>query len=208
MANYFMLGGDGKEYGPIPADQLRQWAAEGRANAQTQVRPDGGGPWTSFSTVPELFDSGFTASGTNPALAQTVSQIGRSSTSANPDDVVKRLASVLAAGSGWMKFLAVLMFIYGGFCVLTITGILFAWIPIWLGVVLWGVASRATQASYSGSESDLAIALDKVRFFFKLYGILFIVGFVVGILFFLLFFAVIGSGLNGFPHAGGINLGH
>jgi hypothetical protein len=112
MANYFMLGGDGKEYGPIPADQLRQWATEGRANSQTQVRSADGGTWTSFRAVPELYESG-----------------------SGSEDTVKRLASVLASGSGWMKFLAVLMFIYGGFCILTITGIIFAWIPIWLGVV-------------------------------------------------------------------------
>jgi hypothetical protein len=209
MANYFMLGGDGKEYGPIPADQLRQWATEGRANSQTQVRSADGGPWTSFSAVPELYESGFTASATHPALAQTVSQIGRSSASAGSEDTVKRLASVLASGSGWMKFLAVLMFIYGGFCILTITGIIFGWIPIWLGVVLWGAATRATQATYSGSESDLGIALDKVRFFFKLYGILFIVGFVFMLVMFVLFSAAI---INGIQHTnfggGGINLGH
>jgi len=174
-----------------------------------QVRSVDGGPWTSFSAVPELYESGFTASGANPALAQLVSQIGRSNASAGSNDIVKRLASVLATGSGWMKFLAVLMYIYGGFCVLTISGIIFAWIPIWLGVVLWGGASRATQASYSGSESDLAIALDKVRFFFKLYGILFIVGFVFMMLMFVLFSAAI---INGIQHSnfggGGISLGH
>lgn len=209
MANYFMLGGDGKEYGPIPADQLRQWAAEGRANAQTQVRPVDGGPWTPFSTIPELFDSGFTASAAYPALAQLASQIGRPSTSTGTDDIVKRLASILATGSGWMKFFAILMFINGGFFVLSIWGIIIAWIPIWLGVVLWGAATRATQASSGGSEADLAIALDKLRFFFKLNGILMILIFVLVFLAVLGSLALIGTGLNGLQHNGmGIGLGH
>ena len=30
---YKILGGDGKEYGPVLADTLRQWVREGRANA-------------------------------------------------------------------------------------------------------------------------------------------------------------------------------
>jgi len=38
---YKIIGADGKEYGPIPAEQLREWIAEGRANAQTKVLPEG-----------------------------------------------------------------------------------------------------------------------------------------------------------------------
>ena len=45
---YKILGGDGKEYGPISADTLRQWVSEGRANAQTQVQVEGGTGWTAL----------------------------------------------------------------------------------------------------------------------------------------------------------------
>ena len=34
MANYTIIGGDTKEYGPISADDVRQWISEGRLNAQ------------------------------------------------------------------------------------------------------------------------------------------------------------------------------
>jgi len=198
MANYFMLGGDGKEYGPIPADQLRQWAAEGRANAQTQIRPADGGPWSSLAAVPELSDPGFAASAINPALAQLASKIGRADPSFGLEDTVKRLASVLARGSGWMKFFAVLMFVFSGIELLFSLGmaIVFVWLPIWLGVILWGAGSRASQAAASGSEADLTAALDKIRFFFKLYGILMIVGFVGGILMFFLFSATIVNAIH------------
>lgn len=50
---YKILGGDGKEYGPIPADTLRQWVNEGRANSQTQVQ-SGGGAWIALGQVPEF----------------------------------------------------------------------------------------------------------------------------------------------------------
>jgi hypothetical protein len=53
---YKLLGGDQKEYGPVSADQLRQWIAEGRANGQTLVQADGGA-WKPLSTFPEFADA-------------------------------------------------------------------------------------------------------------------------------------------------------
>ena len=51
---YKIIGGDGKEYGPVTVDQLRQWVAEGRANSQSQVRPDGVADWQTLGSLPEL----------------------------------------------------------------------------------------------------------------------------------------------------------
>ncbi len=51
---YKIIGADGKEYGPITAEQLRQWIAEGRANAQTQVLPEGAANWTTVGQLPEF----------------------------------------------------------------------------------------------------------------------------------------------------------
>lgn len=51
---YKIIGGDGREYGPVSADQLRQWVAEGRANAQTRVQPEGSTEWVALGTVPEF----------------------------------------------------------------------------------------------------------------------------------------------------------
>src|SRR5579862_5053534 len=50
---YKIVGADQKEYGPVTEEQLRQWIAEGRANAQTQARLDDG-PWRSLSSFPEF----------------------------------------------------------------------------------------------------------------------------------------------------------
>jgi hypothetical protein len=51
---YKILGGDGKEYGPVTSETLRQWMAEGRANAQTQVQPDGTTGWVALGSLPEF----------------------------------------------------------------------------------------------------------------------------------------------------------
>ena len=41
---YEIIGADGKEYGPISFEQIRQWIAEGRVNAQTRVQVTAGSP--------------------------------------------------------------------------------------------------------------------------------------------------------------------
>jgi hypothetical protein len=51
---YKILGTDGNEYGPATADQLRQWIAEGRANAQTQTFVEGATEWKPLGALPEF----------------------------------------------------------------------------------------------------------------------------------------------------------
>jgi hypothetical protein len=52
---YRIIGADGNQYGPISAEQLRQWIAEGRANAQTKVLAEGTMEWKPLSEFPEFF---------------------------------------------------------------------------------------------------------------------------------------------------------
>ena len=42
---FTILGGDGKEYGPVPADQIRRWIAAGRANLETKAKAAGSEEW-------------------------------------------------------------------------------------------------------------------------------------------------------------------
>jgi hypothetical protein len=51
---YKIIGADQKEYGPITADQLRQWISEGRINASTKVQSEGVGVWKCVSELPEF----------------------------------------------------------------------------------------------------------------------------------------------------------
>jgi hypothetical protein len=62
-----MLGADQKEYGPVSAEVLRQWIAEGRANAHTQVQPEGTAEWKPLSALPE-FSAALAASYRPPTL--------------------------------------------------------------------------------------------------------------------------------------------
>ena len=51
---YKIIGADGREYGPVNLEQVRQWLAEGRANAQTRILPDGGTDWKAVGDLPEF----------------------------------------------------------------------------------------------------------------------------------------------------------
>lgn len=42
---YRIIGADGREYGPVAADQLREWIAEGRVDAQTKALVEGAALW-------------------------------------------------------------------------------------------------------------------------------------------------------------------
>jgi hypothetical protein len=56
MANYTIIGGDGKQYGPITGDDLRKWISEGRLNAQSLAKADSDAEFRTLATFPELAD--------------------------------------------------------------------------------------------------------------------------------------------------------
>lgn len=64
---FYIIGGDGKEYGPVGADQLRAWMRENRVTLQTQARRDGAETWAPLGAFPE-FSPG-AAGSTSPDFA-------------------------------------------------------------------------------------------------------------------------------------------
>lgn len=54
MSMYRIIGTDGRQYGPVSVEQLRQWIAEGRANAQTQTYVEGATEWKPLGVLPEF----------------------------------------------------------------------------------------------------------------------------------------------------------
>src|SRR5258708_26070706 len=63
---YKIIGANQVEYGPVSAEQLRQWIAEGRVNAQTLARAEGETNWRPISTFPEFAASFAPAAGPPP----------------------------------------------------------------------------------------------------------------------------------------------
>jgi len=54
---YYMIGGDEKEYGPISAEQLREYIAAGRADASIRVKKEGDPVFKTLAEFPEFADA-------------------------------------------------------------------------------------------------------------------------------------------------------
>ena len=59
---YKVIGTDGKEYGPVTAEGLREWIAQGRANARTKVAAEGTPEWRPLGDLSEFYPALGTAS--------------------------------------------------------------------------------------------------------------------------------------------------
>ena len=53
---FTIIGGDGKEYGPATADQVRTWITSGRANLETKARAAGADEWRRLGDFAEFAD--------------------------------------------------------------------------------------------------------------------------------------------------------
>ena len=53
-ATYKIIGADGRQYGPISVEQMRQWIAEGRVDSRTPVFAVGAADWTFIGLLPEF----------------------------------------------------------------------------------------------------------------------------------------------------------
>jgi hypothetical protein len=99
---------------------------------------------------------------------------------------IQTLSEPLYRAKGWMKLVAVMMIIYGVLTALTIIGIIIAWLPIWMGVLLFQSAGQIDQAYSTNDETALATSLGKLKTYFTIMGILTLIGIVLFVVGFLL----------------------
>jgi hypothetical protein len=95
--------------------------------------------------------------------------------------LVREVSGPLYQARFWMKFAGVMMIIYGGLTALTIIGIIFAWLPIWLGLLLYQAASSAELARSSGEVEALVQSVDKLRLYFTITGIVMLISVIIGV---------------------------
>ncbi len=55
---FTIIGGDGKEYGPVTVEQVQQWLAAGRANLATQAKKAGEDQWRRVGDFEEFSPAG------------------------------------------------------------------------------------------------------------------------------------------------------
>ena len=115
-----------------------------------------------------------------------------------PNDLIKSLSLPLYQSRGWMKLLGVLMILYGAIVALSIVGIIVAWLPIWLGVLLFQAASSAEEAQINDNPEALLAAMKRLKTYFTVMGVLTLIGLLFGVLGF--FLRVGGMMLEGGGH--------
>ena len=96
-----IIGADGKQYGPVAGEQLRQWVREGRANGSSQVQPVGGTEWKSLAAMPEFADVFIFGTGAPPAaVPPPVNASARAS-----NKIAAGICGILLGGLGVHKFI-------------------------------------------------------------------------------------------------------
>ena len=100
----------------------------------------------------------------------------------NPGAVVKDISLPLFNAKFWIKLMGVFMIIYGVLVALTIVGIIIAWLPIWVGVVLFQSASAIDVAYTNGDQEAAVRAMDKLKVYFIINGVLLLIGIIFGVI--------------------------
>jgi|GEM_PF-338779 len=91
---------------------------------------------------------------------------------------------------GWLRLLSVALIVSGIFQLLTIVGILWAWICIWLGVLFWQAAGCAENARERGDRFEFERYLQRTKTIITVSGVLVIISIIMslaGVLIMLLF---------------------
>ena len=115
---------------------------------------------------------------------------------------VKDLSQPLASGKGWMKFVGIVFIVQGALTALSIVGIIIAWLPIWIGVLLMQSANAIERAQLSGDAEALKESLARLRTYFVIQGVLYLVMIALMVVYVMFFGAMFAAMIkNGtFPH--------
>ena len=229
MDNYTIIGGDGKEYGPVSALTLREWVQQGRANGQTLTRrgeesPRPLGELQEFSDLfamgkgsgakaaasgpirlgapmasPASAPSGVSGSPFPEAPSGFLGGVGAGASTGTKEEIAMMLSEPLAKTNFWLKFMAVLQFIYAAFYVIGSfgLGLIIAWLPVWMGVLMWQAANRSREAVMSGDLQSALAAQNKIKVLIIIMGVVTLVTLILAILafFFLMFVGANAPGL-------------
>lgn len=98
--------------------------------------------------------------------------------------MIRELMQPLKNATGWIKFLGVLLIVYGVIMALSIIGIIVAWLPIWLGVLLVRAANNTNTAYYQGNKFAVLAALKNIGNYFTIYGVVLLISIIFVVIFF------------------------
>ncbi|MCD6595822.1 hypothetical protein J7L68_09155 [bacterium] len=98
------------------------------------------------------------------------------------DKVLSSIVYEAGKSKGWLKFIGIITIISGALQALTIFGIVIAWLPIWMGILLLQTGKFADAFANEQDPSKLAEMLQKMRLYFTIQGILMLIGLIAVVL--------------------------
>jgi hypothetical protein len=187
------------EQAPLDEASLSQWAASGAFTGQHMVWREGLEQWIpAAQAFPAVFpaaapvaaapaaSSGLRIPTVALAGGSTPSQSAPSGSSTQALDkkemarmesgIVKQILSPIAEGKGWIKFVGVMLIIFGVLSLLPL-----GWLMIWMGITLFGVASDASSAYISGSRQLGYRMSSRLKTFFAISGIAMLLSLIITI---------------------------
>jgi len=102
------------------------------------------------------------------------------------EEVLNQLKNTAVAMSFWLKILGIVMIVGGALTALSIVGIVIAWLPIWLGVLLVQAGDRAQGMQYSANLNQLLLLLEKLKTYFVVSGVVTVVSIAFSVLSFVM----------------------
>ena len=134
---YKIIGGDQREYGPVTADELRHWIAEGRLSSQSLVQAEGNSEWRPLSTFPEFAE----------ALQAQAGQASLAGPTSPPPITSTWSAQVLARqpevqigrclGQSWVLLTANFGVLFGASALVWVITLICQFVPLVGGAVNW-----------------------------------------------------------------------
>ena len=121
-----------------------------------------------------------------------------------PEDVANVVVTYSEKSAPWMKLIGIISIISGVISVIITMGIgiLFAWVPVWLGVILLQAGSLAKKMKEENKPEHLAGMLKKLKLYFLIGGIVSIIAIVFMVIGLITGAAFLG-GLSGMHSFGG-----
>lgn len=100
----------------------------------------------------------------------------------NPQEsrTVQELSLPIYQAKGWLKFLGMLSILGGILQALSVIGLLWAWLPIWMGVLLFQAGSSSELARAGDGQSFLR-SLGSLKTYFVLNGVLSLLAILFGL---------------------------
>jgi len=176
---FTIIGGDGKEYGPVTLQQVKNWIADGRANLDTKAKRIGDEEWQRLGAFPEInnptpvHDSAIEPITPDPVAGDGPVHVDPKSYA---DDLIARAGPLDISGCfqrGWDLLKANFWPLVGAFVITFLIMILLSLVPVislFTGLLLNGVfygglfgyylkVSRGETAELSDIFNGFSVAL-------------------------------------------------